>query len=146
MAAASPESGPASRRLESWGRARRAPAGGRPPCQGRPGRRRDNGAAGLPESPGVGWGPSVNGPLSRLEDGNGGAPCARPPKGPLGDNHPGREVEVAIRVFIGGQASLRTVGHSAFRPSLSLQPGTPRPIHGGWWGEGWASPPRHYGD
>lgn len=41
-----------------------------------------------------------------------------PQKGPLGDNHPGREVEVAIRVFIAGQASPRTVGHSAFSPSL----------------------------
>lgn len=53
-------------------------------------------------------------------------------KAPLGANNPGREVEVVIRVFIGDQASSKTVGNSAFGPSLvtsSLGDGN----------EGWAS-------
>lgn len=36
-------------------------------------------------------------------------------KAPLGDNHPGREVEVVIRVFKGDQASSENSGHSGLR-------------------------------
>lgn len=56
-----------------------------------------------------------------------------PGKAPLGDNHPGREVEVVIRVFKGGPAS--SENSWPFRPvALHLSPAVwdPVPIHGGW--------------
>ena len=59
-----------------------------------------------------------------------------PGKASLGDNHPGREVEVMVSFFKGGQASQRTVGHPGLWPfSCFQQPGVLWPIHGGG-GEG----------
>ena len=56
-----------------------------------------------------------------------------PGKASLGDNHPGREVEVMVSFFKGGQASQRTVGH---RPlALFLFPAAWDPVAHPWgWG------------
>ena len=57
-----------------------------------------------------------------------------PGKAPLGDNHPGREVEVVIRVFRGGQAS--SENSWPFRPlALLLFPAAWDPVAHPWgWG------------
>lgn len=72
-------------------------------------------------------------------------------KAPLGDNHPGREVEVVIRVFKGDQASSENSGHSS--SGLPLSPAAWDPVAHPWGGgegrtmsvtELGAQPPPHH--
>ena len=115
----SPKRSPESRRLERWGKGQECSSWGlgrpchrqlTPVCRAGLGQR---GCRGLPERPGVGLGsPQCEWPIMLPRGWERGDLFVFPPgKASLGDNHPGREVEVMVSFFKGGQASQRTVGH-----------------------------------
>lgn len=103
------------------GRARSAPAGARASLPLTPCARRawDNEAVGgCLRGPGVGLGsPQCEWPFILPGGWEWRVSLCPPGKGPLGDNHPGREVEVVIRVSKGGLPREQLV-IQAFGPSL----------------------------
>ena len=94
------------------------------------------GCRGLPERPGVGLGsPQCEWPIILPRGWEWGGLFVFPPgKASLGDNHPGRGVEVMINFFKGGQAS--SENSWSFRPlALFLFPAAWDPVARPWgWG------------
>lgn len=102
-----PKSSPESRRREGWGKGQECSGWGRAsrpgtPLLGRPGTMGLRGCLRVQVWAGV---PQCEWPIILPRGWELRVSLCPPGKAPLGDNHPGREVEVVIRVFIGGQAS-----------------------------------------